>query len=438
MNNPLLIPFAIFVCVFSFYKPIVGVFVIITTTWLGAIFPVDGAFTLNRILGIICLFGIFTPKLIKKDRSTFWKFSTLEWLFIIYIAILSMNSIYSISNAGIERLMDMVTGFLLYYLIKVTVVSKKHLESLVKTLVVISFVVATYSLIAAQNASFLALRIYGQFQVNVAGIICYVGVVCSLWLFWAKKLPALAVGILSTIFISVIFLSGNRTGFIALLMTALILGLRILLSTRKRIFSISALILFIIVFIASINIVQNYFPYTVERIFSVFSTSDFASLDEKRIDLTRIAWLLFLDHPILGIGFGNFPFYYSFSSLEFSGHLSVAHNLFLTTLAENGFIGFISLISIYIYIIFTGLKALFLRKKVQGIFDLWFPIILFFGVNFVNAFFHSIIIDKLMFTIFALYMIVLRNHQIEVVAVDELEKHASLLPKNIGTGSEVL
>ena len=439
MSNPLVITLAIIICGLSFFKPIVGVFIIIITSWLGAIFPAEGVFTLNRILGIICLAGVFASQLIKPDKSPVRKFFTLEVLFIIYFAILFLSSFYSFSNPRDQGLLlDMMTGFIFYYLIKVTVVSKTHLENLVKTLVVISLVVAAYSIYAAQNADPLTKRISGEFQVNLAGIICYVGVVCTLWLSWAKKLPVLAAGIISMILISVIFLSGNRSGFVALLFSAMLFALRIFLTRGKRAWMIGTLILFTMVFIASFNLMQNYFPLAVERVFSVLPTSDSAITDLRRIDLAKIAWLLFLNHPILGIGFGNFPLYYASYSQEFAGHQTVAHNLFMSTLAEAGLMGIISLISIYLYIIYAGLKALFFKKDDPGIFDPWFPLILFVGLNIINALFHSTVIDRPMFTIFAINMIVLRNQQTKPMAADELDKQTSLLPKYKGVGSGVL
>jgi O-antigen ligase len=204
------------------------------------------------------------------------------------------------------------------------------------------------------------------------------------------------------------------------------------LTRRKRAWKTGTLILFTIVFIASFNLVQNYFPRAVERVFSVLPTSDSAIVDLKRIDLSKVAWSLFLNHPILGIGFGNFPLYYASYSQEFIGHQSVSHNLFLGTLAEVGLMGIISLISIYIYIVYTGLKALFLIKDDPGIFDPWFPLILFVGLNIINALFHSTVIDRPMFTIFAINMIVLRNQQTKPMAADELERQTSLLPKYKG------
>jgi len=100
--------------------------------------------------------------------------------------------------------------------------------------------------------------------------------------------------------------------------------------------------------------------------------------------------------------------------------------------------GIISLISIYLYIIYAGLKALFFKKDDPGIFDPWFPLILFVGLNIINALFHSTVIDRPMFTIFAINMIVLRNQQTKPMAADELDKQTSLLPKYKGVGSGVL
>ena len=89
----------------------------------------------------------------------------------------------------------------------------------------------------------------------------------------------------------------------------------------------------------------------------------------------------------------------------------MVHNIFMGALAETGILGFISLMSIYIYIIYSALRALYLQKSDPGIFDQWFPLMLFVGVNIVLAFLLYGTFDRLMFTIFAINMITLRNQQ---------------------------
>jgi len=215
------------------------------------------------------------------------------------------------------------------------------------------------------------------------------------------------------VLISVIFLSGTRSGLIALLSLAILFFLRILLTSAKRGRIITILALFAIGFFVSVKMVQSAFPLAVERVFSLtsFSISNPASTDRLRVDLINAAWLMFLDHPTLGIGFGNFNLNYGSYSQIFMNKQLMVHNIFMGALAETGILGFISLMSIYIYIIYSALRALYLQKSDPGIFDQWFPLMLFVGVNIVLAFLLYGTFDRLMFTIFAINMITLRNQQ---------------------------
>lgn len=66
-----------------------------------------------------------------------------------------------------------------------------------------------------------------------------------------------------------------------------------------------------------------------------------------RIDLWRAAWEVFLEHPLTGVGVANFAWvspYYSMkaaSMIREDGSGAVAHNSFLSVLAETGVIGFL-------------------------------------------------------------------------------------------------
>lgn len=85
------------------------------------------------------------------------------------------------------------------------------------------------------------------------------------------------------------------------------------------------------------------------------SLIDFSTNGEnsERLLLWRNAWRMFVGHPVVGVGPGNFRdihlgHYITPESKEQLGH---AHNNFLQILAENGIIGFAGFVSMFTYIL---------------------------------------------------------------------------------------
>lgn len=70
----------------------------------------------------------------------------------------------------------------------------------------------------------------------------------------------------------------------------------------------------------------------------------------ERLRIWGDAWNIYLTHPILGVGAGNFQFYDRSLNVDIVG-AGVSHNQFLTTLAESGPLGLIALLLVPAYIV---------------------------------------------------------------------------------------
>ena len=83
-----------------------------------------------------------------------------------------------------------------------------------------------------------------------------------------------------------------------------------------------------------------------------------------RTSETTIGWLMFLDHPILGVGTKNYPVFYQ----EYSRKLGIdprlenrsPHSLYVEIAAEQGLVG----IFIFSFLIFTIFKGLFRARRI--------------------------------------------------------------------------
>ncbi len=103
-----------------------------------------------------------------------------------------------------------------------------------------------------------------------------------------------------------------------------------------------------------------------------------------RIDIWRAAWHVFTLYPIGGVGLGNFawvsPEYSAtaawIASMREDGGGAVAHNTFLSVLAETGVIGFVSFLALQI-LLFLRLSRLYKRHALArglllGLLGYWF------------------------------------------------------------------
>lgn len=90
-------------------------------------------------------------------------------------------------------------------------------------------------------------------------------------------------------------------------------------------------------------------PLINERMHSI---TDMKSAGD-RFFLWQSAWQMFLDHPLTGIGTGNFEYLYigKYMSPFATEELTNAHNNYLHILAENGAVGFVAFLYLFGYIL---------------------------------------------------------------------------------------
>ena len=111
--------------------------------------------------------------------------------------------------------------------------------------------------------------------------------------------------------------------------------------------------------------------YTLEAITNVTGSAGSAAEDgsiRKRANETIAAFLVFSDHPILGVGRGLFPVYYGNYADEVGissdAESKQAHNLYTGMLAEVGIVGFLLFMAIFV-VTFIDLERVRRRWKVR-------------------------------------------------------------------------
>lgn len=177
---------------------------------------------------------------------------------------------------------------------------------------------------------------------------------------WNEKLLSLKfiASVASLSILITIFYTYSRGGFLALIGA----GLMMVLLSRKR---GGILIVGVFVLLA----VYQLFPANYQdRILSLVNLlpidngSSSSTVDtslQGRTSENLVAWSIFLDHPILGVGAGNYNNYYQGYARKFGLETRTsdrsAHNLFLEVAAERGLVGFF----IFGVIVFFTLRQAF-------------------------------------------------------------------------------
>jgi len=164
-----------------------------------------------------------------------------------------------------------------------------------------------------------------------------------------------------------IYYTFSRGGFLALL----VVGFLVMARQPSRPYA-GILLLGIALFLA-----YQYLPtqYT-QRITSLFQlvpgSNTSAKIDvslQGRTSANIIGWTMFTDHPVLGVGVGNYNanFNYYARRLGLSSEAGSAHNLYLEIAAERGILGLLSFAAIiyYTFRVLQRTKESFLRKKFQ-------------------------------------------------------------------------
>jgi hypothetical protein len=171
--------------------------------------------------------------------------------------------------------------------------------------------------------------------------------------------------LLTCLFLFVIMLTGSRGGFVGLIATSAYCWLR----TKKKLLTL--IIIGILVAFSVLVAPKTYW----DRIHSITEEGANEGSGEERIYTWGIGWHMFLDHPIIGVGQGNFPYVFKKYEVEagygeegLHGRSRAgreAHSIYITMLSELGILGTCIFIGMITYT-FKDLKATKVRLTNQN------------------------------------------------------------------------
>jgi O-antigen ligase len=417
-SHPLVQGIGALVLVVAFLRPHAGVMLLLITLWLQPIFPTAEGITLNRVAGLAVLGGVIARKAVRLDREPL-VLGRFDYFFFAFLATALASTVFNRRALDFsEGFRGMVMGYLFYFLIVNAIDSWQKLRAVGWLLVACAVFITVGSIaeVLMVPAELRKSRIGGYFQnTGAAAQFSFAAIILLIWLsggMQARKKPLrLALYMLIPGFCVTILISGSRSTFLDLLAATLSLTLLSRKAESKPKYVVGILVALVV----GASLIYPFVPGSVRRIPSVLPGFDrFVGLSEyekaarstsyaTRVSLSQAAWNMFMDHPFLGVGFGHFsPLSRSYGprlERDLSGH-----NLFLTTLAEIGFVGGVWLMLLYGEVI-VGLWRARERaisagpekaRAVNGMLSL------LIGMNIVEALFHGSYIDRPKFVVFAL------------------------------------
>jgi O-antigen ligase len=157
----------------------------------------------------------------------------------------------------------------------------------------------------------------------------------------------------------VIFFNGTRIMWVVLSILISFILFSLIKNKKKLV-----IVLFIILGLGTIFINNN--PVVQARIYSITDTQN--ASNSERLRMWRSAWMMFEDHPIAGVGLGNYMEQYRTKYIlpeAKERNQWHAHNVLMQMLAETGIIGFIPYLCMVVYFLWESFTRWRNTKKLD-------------------------------------------------------------------------
>lgn len=301
----------------------------------------------NIFLAILtlCFFIKIYQKEIKFDVN-FKSYFVAVGIFVVTMfvsALFSGDILY-----GLKRWTDMWIWRFMPFVVVVFLL-KNYVD--VKKVILASFVgisfVATYAVYQGLNGISRANGFYGH-PMTLGGWLC-IFMPLLLIEFFEKRLLGKYYwlsGIAFCVCSASLVFNGTRGAWLAVSIVCAALIIYYMFKSKRN-------LVLSIIFIALISAVLVNNPKFMHRLDTIDDFTKYQS-NTERILIWQSAWNMFKDHPILGVGLGQYTVNYQKKYIlpqAKEPNLGHAHNNFMQMLAENGIVGFAGFIAMFGYII---------------------------------------------------------------------------------------
>jgi O-antigen ligase len=318
-----------------------------------------GAISATRFLGFI-IFGLWTLKHTLKSRPIIW-FPYAKWFlpFLLWAAISVLWSINA--NDALRNSLTLLQMFLISLVIYDEVENEKQLGWMLGVFLSSCLLAAILGYLRVDLTSvryLLTLESQGAKEyATIVGMAFLSGVILVSLV--KKQIHKLFFFIMAIICIYPLFATGERGVYLGILAGWMIVTL---LSRGKFTQIAYGILITLLVYWVFQFAVQN--GYLSNYVVSRLTISEIIQTGGTgRVNIWKVGLNMFLDHPMLGVGIGNFPdayYYYAPNYYWASKEMNGSHSDLINIGTELGLIGLILFLGMLIYI---GMRFLPLFKK---------------------------------------------------------------------------
>lgn len=334
-------------------NPLIGISLVILITYTGAyrlILP-----TLFFSSTIITIFAFLLMNLINGKLHIVKTSQNI--LIVTFLLIICLSMIVSIfPKESISPFFEFIKNLIFFFIFINVVQKKKDLEFLTWILIisgVLACIIGIYIIFSTGLGElFLIYKRFGSVLGNANWFAGTIVPLIPISYFFSKIQSKIILKIFLfsaiAIYIVSIAFSLSRSALLAMVIILLIIFIHEVKNKKALIITPIFLLLMIVIFFPQIS------NRIVERFNLVFSGKDVSV--NIRLWVLKAGINMFLDHPVLGVGIGNFV-HLSGQYVTLTAN-KVAHNMYLDVAAETGIFGLILFISIF------GKSLLDVRKQI--------------------------------------------------------------------------
>ncbi|MCC3375997.1 O-antigen ligase [Cohnella sp. REN36] len=317
----------------------------------------------NDLISVIIPLIVFAIILFKKLRKNeTYSFKFIDLAFIAMGGILLIGSLYS----PLQGKALMVTakyyslGISFYFIARLYLSKHPHYQIALRNFLnmtwLIALVLGLFAFIQSWGMEYARLKLGAAVPIPFS-LLLAIGVLINFsWFlfhkssFWLRVLQIISFGTLLFIFID----TNTRGTIIALGISIIFLSAIYMINHKQW----GKVMLFIPLLVLGVLIINYINPDLTKRVTSnleLITSHDQGESINNRQSAYSDAWKLFNDNPYLGVGTGDF---------EEHSQLAYPHNVFLEIMAENGIVGMICLVALYIATIAYILKICAYRSPI--------------------------------------------------------------------------
>lgn len=315
----------------------------------------------NVFLGVAVL--LFFICIYKKDATLDRKKKIYYYAIIFFVLTMLLSALFSGDIVyGLKRWADMWIWRLVPFIIITCCIKKEDSLKILKASCLGIFIGILCLIYQGVSGDSRAAGFFGH-PMTFAGYLC-------------MYLPLFLIGYFENLFgtkykyvsglmflagLAALIYNGTRGAWLAVAITSGILLLYYMFKSKRN------LIVGIVLIAVSGGLLVNDVAF-MHRVSTI--TNNKYQSNSERLLMWESAWNMFKDHPVLGVGLGQYKDNYQqkyISPKAKEPNLAHAHNNFMQMLAENGIVGFIGFITMFVYIIGHNFRMILNSKNVYSL-----------------------------------------------------------------------